>query len=51
MMLDWLGHGASGDAIRKAVRKVFSERHARTPDMGGALTTTQMTEVILGAMG
>ena len=52
MMLDWLGkeetrRGAA--MIRAAVRKVFTDRRARTPDMGGNLSTVEMTDAILSA--
>ncbi len=53
MMLDWLGgepclQGAG--MIREAVRKVFSDRTVRTPDMGGKVSTTEMTAAILAAL-
>lgn len=50
MMLEWLGAAPGAGAIRAAVRAVFSDRRLRTPDMGGALRTTEMTDVILAAL-
>jgi 3-isopropylmalate dehydrogenase len=54
MMLDWFDHPESrrGAAIiRSAVHAVFSDRRHRTRDMGGTLSTAQMTDTILAAMG
>jgi 3-isopropylmalate dehydrogenase len=53
MMLDWLNTGASrlGAAmIQTAVRTVFADPRARTADMGGSLTTSQMGAAILAAL-
>jgi 3-isopropylmalate dehydrogenase len=47
MMLDWLGEGAAAGRIQTAVRSIFQDRAARTRDMGGTLTTTEMTDAIL----
>jgi 3-isopropylmalate dehydrogenase len=53
MMLEWLDdeetRGAA-ERIRAAVRAVFSDRRARTPDMGGDLTTSAMTARIVAAL-
>jgi 3-isopropylmalate dehydrogenase len=46
MMLDWLGEGDGAAAIRAAVERALSGRHL-TPDLGGGLTTTQMTDAIV----
>ena len=53
MLLDWLAvqetcRGA--EMIRAAVRAVFSDRKARTRDMGGNLTTAEMAETIVSAL-
>jgi 3-isopropylmalate dehydrogenase len=53
MLLDWLDveetrRGAA--MIRSAVRNVFSDRSARTPDLGGNLTTSGMAERIVSAL-
>jgi 3-isopropylmalate dehydrogenase len=55
MMLDWLdgvdNAGAAGaDLIRAAVCSVFRDRQARTRDMGGGLSTTEMTDAIIAAL-
>jgi 3-isopropylmalate dehydrogenase len=50
MMLDWLGAGDGAEMIRAAVRSVFSNRGARTSDMGGALSTSEMTDAIIAAL-
>ena len=53
MMLDWLGEDIARHAaarIRRAVRTVFSDRRARTRDLGGSLTTQQMTAEIIAAL-
>jgi tartrate dehydrogenase/decarboxylase/D-malate dehydrogenase len=42
MMLDWLGETGAGDALRVAVERALTAGH-RTPDLGGTLTTAQMT--------
>jgi 3-isopropylmalate dehydrogenase len=54
MMLEWLDEEETRRAaaqIRAAVRAVFSDRRARTRDMGGDLTTQAMTAEIIGALG
>lgn len=53
MMLDWLDHPESKKAARKissAVEQLFRDPSIRTPDMGGTLTTTTMTDRVLEAM-
>ena len=50
MMLEWLGVPAGAEAIRAAVRAVFSDRELRTRDMGGALRTNEMTDTIIAAL-
>jgi 3-isopropylmalate dehydrogenase len=53
MMLEWLGHHdthAGAEMIRAAVRAVFADPSVRTPDMGGKLSTGEMTEAILSAL-
>jgi 3-isopropylmalate dehydrogenase len=53
MMLDWLGDRAKSDearrgaaVIRRAVGRVFAHPANRTRDLGGLLTTSQMTGLI-----
>lgn len=53
MMLDWFGTEdtrAGAERIRAAVREVFADPAARTRDMGGGLTTGQMTQLIRSAL-
>ncbi len=50
MMMEWLGAAAGAEAIRTAVRAVFSDRQLRTRDMGGALRTGEMTDSIVAAL-
>jgi tartrate dehydrogenase/decarboxylase/D-malate dehydrogenase len=41
MLLDWLGQPAAGDRIRTAVERALAAG-ARTPDLGGKLSTREM---------
>jgi 3-isopropylmalate dehydrogenase len=53
MMLEWLGtDGCKQGAgmIQAAVRQVFADPVARTRDLGGSLSTTQMGDAILAAL-
>jgi 3-isopropylmalate dehydrogenase len=50
MMLEWLGEPTGTNRIRAAVRTVFSDRRARTRDLGGDLTTSAMTAHIIAAL-
>ena len=53
MMLDWFGtdeERSAADRIRAAVRTVFADPRRRTADMGGTLTTRQMTDALLRAL-
>jgi len=53
MMLDWLGHPEclrGAEMIRAGIYTVFADPLARTRDMGGQLSTTEMTETILYAI-
>jgi len=46
MMLEWLGLGQAATALRKAVERAFSAGNL-TRDLGGELTTTEMTAAIV----
>jgi tartrate dehydrogenase/decarboxylase/D-malate dehydrogenase len=46
MMLEWLGMREAAILIHRAVEKALAAG-AATPDLGGSLTTTQMTERII----
>ncbi len=50
MMLRWLGEEEAADAIRRAVEQAFAEGH-RTRDLGGSLTTSQLTKAIAERVG
>jgi 3-isopropylmalate dehydrogenase len=50
MMLEWLGAAPGAEAVRTAVREVFSNRELRSRDMGGALNCVEMTDAILAAL-
>src|SRR5262245_52579286 len=50
MMLHWLDHPSTIKAARRieqAVAAVLSDPALRTPDLGGRLTTQQMTDAVL----
>ena len=53
MMLDWLNHPetkCAAAAIQSAVSAVFADPASRTGDMGGTMTTEQMTDAILAKL-
>lgn len=53
MMLDWLGHPEcrrGAQMIRNGIHAVFANPLARTRDMGGRLSTKEMTETILSTI-
>lgn len=53
MMLEWLGHPETilgAERIEAAVQRVFANPANRTPDMGGKLTTTEITDHIIQAL-
>ena len=53
MMLEWLGHPellAGARRIRRATEAVLADPANRTPDMGGRLTTRQMTDRIVAQL-
>jgi tartrate dehydrogenase/decarboxylase/D-malate dehydrogenase len=49
MMLDWLGETAAGEDIRRAVAAALAAG-AKTPDLGGRLSTTEMGTAVLEAL-
>jgi len=49
MMLEWLGEDASAALVRKAVETALAGG-AKTPDLGGSLTTSQMGDALLRAL-
>lgn len=46
MMLDWLGEKDMAQKIEQAVAEVIKEGKARTYDMGGTTTTSEMAEAV-----
>lgn len=50
MMLDWLSLPECGERIRPAVRTVLSDEANRTQDLGGTLSTQEMTSKIIEAL-
>ena len=46
MMLEWLGENAAAATVRSAMERALAARHL-TPDVGGRLTTTQITEAVV----
>jgi tartrate dehydrogenase/decarboxylase/D-malate dehydrogenase len=46
MMLEWLGEADATAAIRGAVERALAARNL-TPDVGGTLTTTSITDAIV----
>ncbi len=54
MMLDWFGDpetAGAAAAIREAVSRVLANPSNATPDLGGQLTTSQMGDLVAGAVG
>lgn len=50
MMLDWLGMSSGASTIEQAVQRVFDDPANRTPDMGGRLSTSALTDRIIQAL-
>lgn len=50
MMLEWLGESEAAERIHRAVRLALSDPSVRTPDVGGRLTTAELTDAILAAL-
>jgi tartrate dehydrogenase/decarboxylase/D-malate dehydrogenase len=50
MMLDWLGEEKAAQQIESAVQRVFADPAKRTPDMGGRLKTSELTDHIIAAL-
>jgi isocitrate dehydrogenase (NAD+) len=51
MLADYIGYKDAASRIRQAVGEVLRTARALTPDLGGNVTTTEMTEAILSAIG
>jgi len=50
MMLEWLDQRSAADAIRKAVEQVLAAGQT-TPDLGGKLSTVQVGDALVKAVG
>ena len=50
MMLEWLGEHKAAAAVRNAVERTFAAGNL-TPDLGGKLTTAQLTAAIVQRLG
>jgi tartrate dehydrogenase/decarboxylase/D-malate dehydrogenase len=50
MMLDHLGEGKAGEEIHEAIAKVLAAGRIRTPDLGGASQTREVTDAVLAAL-
>ncbi len=50
MMLEWLGEEKAAASVRTAVERALAQA-ALTPDMGGRLKTTQITDAVVQALG
>ncbi len=50
MMLDWLGEDHAAVSIRRAVEQAFADNN-RTQDLGGTLSTAEMTTAIVERLG
>jgi tartrate dehydrogenase/decarboxylase/D-malate dehydrogenase len=50
MMLEWLGLDEAGSSIRQGVEAVLSQG-VGTPDLGGSLGTTEVTDLIIENLG
>jgi isocitrate/isopropylmalate dehydrogenase len=46
MMLEWLGEHEIATRVKQAVADVIAEGQARTYDMGGSSSSTQVAEAI-----
>ncbi len=51
LMLDHLGEAVASRDIVGAIEQVLSEGRVRTPDLGGAATTADMTAAVTDALG
>jgi tartrate dehydrogenase/decarboxylase/D-malate dehydrogenase len=51
-MLEHLGHHEAAAAVVRAIENVLADsRSARTPDLGGKATTTELGRAITDAIG
>jgi tartrate dehydrogenase/decarboxylase/D-malate dehydrogenase len=50
MMLEHLGHPEAAAGVVSAIERVLGETSIRTPDLGGASSTAEVTDAVLGAL-
>jgi tartrate dehydrogenase/decarboxylase / D-malate dehydrogenase len=50
MMLEWLGENAAAERVRRAIEQALAARHL-TPDVGGTMTTAQITAAVVKEVG
>lgn len=50
MMLEWLGIEEGARSVESAVQRAFDDPANRTPDMGGQLKTSELTDKIIAAL-
>ncbi len=50
MMLDWLKESEAARMVEQAVAKVLADPANRTPDMGGQLSTQELTNRVIGEL-
>lgn len=50
LMLEHLGYADAGAAIVRAIEEVFAKTDIRTPDLGGAASTSEVTAAVLAAI-
>ena len=50
LMLDWLGRGAEGSAIRSAVVSALQDPTCRTADLGGRISCRELTERVISLL-
>jgi len=50
MLLDFLGEEEAGQLVMDAMEAVTADGTVRTPDLGGAATTQDVTEAVVGAL-
>ena len=50
MMLDFLGQAPAAARVENAVLRVLADPQAATPDLGGAGTTSSVTDAVIGSL-
>ncbi len=50
LMLEHLGEAGAGRAMVAAIERVLAEGRVRTPDLGGAATTSDLTAAVTAAL-